>query len=264
MTMTPEEKLNSEIWSILQEIRKEELLFRPDGLKTGTLITDLVMETKAALPFEGSDLSPRLQLKILEHLRGTGAISLDYKRYMLNSPLGGPMEVGPIDDDFMMPINGTTPLYENRITITVLRPKFDEVYKEFESTFKAIKHYTHEKTEIMTANEIEREVEGLQKGLSESLKSGGLSAADKKKLAVLEKLKTKWELTPKAGQKPIMIQAGVYGYMRPAGEAWISQKEVHAFINECGLSDYYELEGILSIFMEEGLITDFENRNEYE
>jgi len=64
-----------------------------------------------------------------------------------------------------------------------------------------------------------------------------LSAADEKKLCILEKLKEEWDLIP--------------------DEAKISYRKHFQWTKECNISDYYEFEAILKNLQREGLIKSF-------
>jgi hypothetical protein len=79
-----------------------------------------------------------------------------------------------------------------------------------------------------------------------------LSAADKKKLYILEKLKEEWELVPKLSTGP-----GLVVYQHPARETDIPTTRVNDWMNRCGIEDIQQLENILTIFQQEGLIEGF-------
>jgi hypothetical protein len=104
-------------------------------------------------------------------------------------------------------------------------------------------------------------MEALEKpGINSQTKE--LSAASKKKLFILEKLKEEWDLTSK---RPVTTHANFgYSYTRPAGEAKISQQKFSRWMGEDGVSDWYEIESILGGFQEEGLISEFRLQSEYE
>ncbi len=91
-----------------------------------------------------------------------------------------------------------------------------------------------------------------------------LSIADRKKLLLLEKLKEKWDLTPKENSEPVAIQTGLIVYQQPAGETTISQQKMAEWQRECGIDDWYELRDIFTIFKQARLIIDFRIYDDYE
>ena len=165
----------------------------------------------------------------VEYLDGSGIPSID-KRNKLMLKL---QELGAIKIlEEPRYIIGTGTIF----VIEVLQPKFDEIYKKFNPSLET----------------------------TQAEKSPSLSVAEKKKLYILEKLKEEWDLTPQKNENPTMIQAGLYFYERSAGETRVSQQKFSAWERECGISDWYELENILTIFKQEGLIINFSIHNEYE
>jgi hypothetical protein len=84
---------------------------------------------------------------------------------------------------------------------------------------------------------------------------------NEKKLKILQKLQEEWELAPKKNEHPTAL-GGSYIYLQPAGEVRISQTKFSMWMRECGM-DWYELESILIGFRQEGLIIDFDNKNEF-
>ncbi len=92
-------------------------------------------------------------------------------------------------------------------------------------------------------------------GTAPEMHTTELSAADKKRLFILEKLKEEWDLVPKRSTGPTMIQEAVVVYEHRAGEAKIPQRTFNRWITEGGLDGYYQLESILATFKQEGLIS---------
>jgi hypothetical protein len=88
-----------------------------------------------------------------------------------------------------------------------------------------------------------------------------LSAADTKRLLILEKLKDEWDLVPKQNSGPSMLQAGVVVFNQRAGEVRIHERRFRQWLADCGI-DFYQLQDILTTFQQEGLITRFSLVNE--
>ena len=87
------------------------------------------------------------------------------------------------------------------------------------------------------------------------LSSSTLTTANRKKLCVLEKLKEEWDLTP---ETPVRTHVYFgYSHIRPAGEARLYGQKLSTWIQECSLNDRLELENVLAIFQQEGLISKF-------
>jgi len=107
-----------------------------------------------------------------------------------------------------------------------------------------------------------REIEELE--VNKSVKTPekkNLSAADKKKLFILEKLKNEWDLVSKQNNGPIMVH-GVFAYESRAYEKRISAEKLVLWKQECGI-DHYDLEDILKGFQDNSLLESFEFINPY-
>ncbi len=91
-----------------------------------------------------------------------------------------------------------------------------------------------------------------------------LSVADKKRLFILEKLKEEHDLAPKQNARPTMLQEAIVVYAQRAGEINIPRHKFVSWQNECGITDYYQLQNILATFQQEGLIESFRILDEYE
>lgn len=96
--------------------------------------------------------------------------------------------------------------------LKILQPKFNEIYRRYEK--------------------LNTEFKSSDNGAITSL-----SAADRKKLCILEKLKEEWDLTP--------------------DRAKISQIKHSLWLRDCGITDYYEFEAILNLLKKEKLINLF-------
>lgn len=86
---------------------------------------------------------------------------------------------------------------------------------------------------------------------------------EQKILCILEKLKEEWDLTPKKNDEP-MVQSGFIAYYRKTGTKRIPMQRFSAWERECGVKDWYELEDILAILKQDGLISNFGLHSEYE
>lgn len=90
-----------------------------------------------------------------------------------------------------------------------------------------------------------------------------LSAADKKRLFILERLKEEWDLAPKQNSGPTMLQAGLVVYQHHAGEIDVPWYRFSAWLEQCGI-DFYQLQNILTTFQQEELLESFSVHSEYE
>lgn len=113
-------------------------------------------------------------------------------------------------------------------------PRFEEVYELYESIF----NHEYNADEI---NFLTNQVQVFSQSANQPTepKEVNLSIADQKKLFILEKLKEEWALTPRAS------------------ETKISDKKYHSWMREGGIKDWYEVENILRLLMQEGLIIKF-------
>lgn len=131
--------------------------------------------------------------------------------------------------------------------LQIKRPRFDELYRHEEN-------FRKEKVKVTTPANPPVNAEN-----SDEIKSqpNGQIAnrAEKKKLCVLEKLKEEHDLTPKTAVRTHVYFG--YSHVRPAGEAWLYEQKLLTWIQECNLSDRLELENILAIFQQEGLVSKF-------
>lgn len=118
-------------------------------------------------------------------------------------------------------------------------PRFDETFKLYESVF------THEYT-VTEIDFLTQQVQVLGQSANNSTehKQTNLPPAEQKKLFILEKLKAEWDLTPNAG------------------ETKISNQKFHSWMKECGITDWYELENILKLLQQAGLISKFQITDE--
>lgn len=113
--MTPEEELNSNIFSILKQIKKEA------GLCDETSYFELNIDSI----FENINpsLSPRLQRKILSKLESDGAISLQYTN-------DKKLRIG-IDGDVVCCRRKKRFFDDTHVCIKILQPRFNEEYKKY-------------------------------------------------------------------------------------------------------------------------------------
>lgn len=115
-------------------------------------------------------------------------------------------------------------------------PRFEEVNELYESIFNH--EYNADEIKFLT-----NQVQVLSQSANQPAKpkATSLSTADQKKLLILERLKEEWDLTPNAG------------------ETKVSYQKFHTWMKECGITDWYELENVLKLLKQEGLITKFQN-----
>lgn len=82
----------------------------------------------------------------------------------------------------------------------------------------------------------------------------------KKILSILEKLKEEWDLVP----KEYSVQRYEYmGHYKSAMEVTISQQKFSGWMRECGLSDFHQLQNILTTLQHEGLLTNINLTSEF-
>lgn len=117
-----------------------------------------------------------------------------------------------------------------------LLPRFEETFELYESIFN--RDYNAEDIKFLS-----NQIQALSQSVDQpnETKVNNLSTADQKKLFILEKLRVEWDLTPNAGTTKI------------------SNQKYHTWMRECGITDWYELENILRILQQEGLISTFRN-----
>lgn len=114
-------------------------------------------------------------------------------------------------------------------------PRFEETFELYEGIFNH--DFSADEIKFLT-----NQIQALSQSANEPAKPKvtNLSTADQKKLLILEKLKEEWDLTPNAG------------------ETKVSYQKFHTWMKECGITDWYELENILKLLKQEGLITKFQ------
>lgn len=117
------------------------------------------------------------------------------------------------DSDSYDPYYGANPEWENatEFLLAIKQPKFDELYLRYKELNTKLK--SNDNGAILS-----------------------LSAADRKKLCILEKLKEVWDLIP--------------------DKAKIPQMKYSLWLWNCGAT-HFEFEAILNIFKKEGLINSF-------
>ncbi len=201
--MSPIEELHKAAWQILCEIQQEQLATPNDQW--------IIIETSA-------DVRERAVRMIAK----TGSIkSLEYQ----SSVLATFRSIQKLNGVYTRP---------DAYKVEPILPRFEEVYKLYESIFTH--DYNADEIKFLT-----KQVQVLNQTADQSAepKETYLSAADQKKLFILEKLKEEWALTPSAG------------------ETKISTKKYHSWMRECGITDWYELENVLKLLKQEGLIAQF-------
>jgi hypothetical protein len=224
--MTPLEELHNAVWQILCEIKQEQLATPNDQW--------IIIDTGA------SDRERAVRLIA----KAGGIKALEYQ-----PSLAATLQT-------IRQLNG---VYSKPTAYKVeaMSPRFEEVYELYESIFNH--EYNADEIKYLT-NQVQL-LSPSSKQPSEK-KVTNLSAADQKKLLLLEKLKEEWDLTPKQNSDPVMVRTGIGTHLVKAGLATISNQKFHSWMNQCGISDWYEFESILNILKQEGLISKFENLNE--
>ncbi len=201
--MSPIEELHKTAWQILCEIQQEQLATPNDQW--------IIIDTNA-------DVRERAVRMIAK----TGSLkALEYQSSLLATFRS------------IQQLNGvhTRP---NAYKVEPILPRFEEVYALYESIFT--KEYNADQIKFLT-----KQVQVLSQSANKPSepKKTNLSAADQKKLFILEKLKEEWALTPSTG------------------ETKISTQKYHSWMRECGITDWYELENILNLLQQAGLISKF-------
>lgn len=224
--MTPLEELHKAVWQILCEIKQEQLATPNDQW--------IIIDTGASV----RERAVRLIAK-------TGGIkALEYQ-----PSLAATLQT-------IRQLNG---VYSKPTAYKVeaKSPRFEEVYELYESIFNH--EYNADEIKSLT-NQVQLLSQSSEQPSEKKVTN--LSAADQKKLLLLEKLKEEWDLTPKQNSDPVMVRTGIGTHLVKAGLATVSNQKFHSWMNQCGISDWYEFESILNILKQEGLISKFENLNE--
>lgn len=201
--MSPIEELHKTAWQILCEIQQEQLATPNDQW--------IIIDTNG-------DVRERAVRMIAK----TGSLkALEYQTSLLATFRS------------IQQLNGvhTRP---NAYKVEPILPRFEEVYALYESIFT--QEYNADQIKFLT-----KQVQVLSQSANKppEPKKTNLSAADQKKLFILEKLKEEWALTPNTG------------------ETKISTQKYHSWMRECGITDWYELENILKLLEQAGLISKF-------
>lgn len=132
-----------------------------------------------------------------------------------------------------------------------LLPKFDQVYEIYSKTFE----HDYNQDEIKNLTEKVRELTQSAKPKVDE-NQNTLSIADKKKLFILERLREEWDITPKSNNNP--------NYSYYSRETKLAHNKYWSWMKQCGINDWYEMENILKILQQDGLIFRFEIHSEYE
>ena len=219
--MSPVEELHKAAWQILCEIQQEQLATPNNEW--------IIIDT-------GADVRERA----VRVLAKTGSIkALEYQASMLATLRA------------IQKLNG---VYSKPTAYKVepLSPRFEEIFALYESVFNH--EYNEDEIKVLT-NQVQ--VFGQSANQTAEPNGSNLSTADHKKLFILEKLKEEWDLTPKTDSEPVTFQAGMKARLRLAGETKVSSQKFNSWMRESGITDWYELENILNILQQEGLISKF-------
>ena len=219
--MSPVEELHKAVWQILYEVKQEQLATPNDEW--------IVIDT-------GSDIRERA----VRLLAKTGSIkALEYQPSMLAT---------------LKAIQRLNGVYAKPTAYKVEPnlPRFEETFGLYEGIFNH--EYNTDEIKFLT-----NQVQVLSQSAKQSAEPQeiNLSTADKKKLFILEKLKEEWDLTPKNNSDKVMVQTGIGTHLVQAGETKISSQKFNSWMKESGITDWFELENILNILKQEGLISKF-------
>ena len=224
--MSPVEELHKTVWQILCEIQQEQLATPTDEW--------IIIDT-----------SDDIRERAVRMITKTGSIkALEYQSSMLATLKS------------IQKLNGvhTRP---SAYKVAPILPRFEDTYELYEGVFNH--EYNSDEIKSLT-NQVQLLSQSSEQPTEKKVTN--LSAADQKKLLLLEKLKEEWDLTPKQNSDPVMVSTGIGTHLVKAGLATISNQKFRSWMGECGISDWYELESILNILKQEGLISSFQNLNE--
>ncbi len=225
--MTPEEKFNREIWFVLQKIK--EASFRTSPLE----FIEYVVKFSGYKPSDAPE--PENEVRVLKKIEEWEAIKI------LNE------NKHPIAYDIQAIV----------FHLITPSPKFENLYKKYEQTF-----YNNSKrassvsaTEYLETIKVIAETgawldkikkeQGIEdkKEIQSQQNSQILTAANKKKLCVLEKLKEEWDLLSKKNNGAVVIDF-----------SWQRNIQLQ---EGCGI-DESQLENILQGFKDEDLLDGFQ------
>lgn len=88
-----------------------------------------------------------------------------------------------------------------------------------------------------------------------------MTNAETKLLLFLEKIREEWDLIPKKSKARYMT-SNDYSFPEKRFGTTISPKRLSQWKRECGIEDYYQLENILRILQEEGLIYKYQFKSD--
>lgn len=90
-----------------------------------------------------------------------------------------------------------------------------------------------------------------------------MTNGNKKILSFLEKIRGEWDLIPKESNH-YQIQAGYSAWPKHVLKMRIGPSRIHKWQRESGIEDFHQLENMLKILKEEGLIYGFEFHDDME
>ncbi|MSU44961.1 hypothetical protein EXS45_02165 [Candidatus Nomurabacteria bacterium] len=142
------------------------------------------------------------------------------------------IDVEPVDNI----LRGSDILNPTIYQLIIKQPKFNELYEELREPELKKELYTEKSAEAI-----------------------------KKIIFILDKIKDEWDLIPKNyPTEDSMIQAGIIYRHKKNNRTPISHETTTGWVRECGLKDFYQLDNILDILLEEGLILEATFRGEFE
>ncbi len=186
------------------------------------------------------DTNTNVRERAVRVLINTGSIkALDYSSSLLTS-----------SRQLIQSLNGIYPK-PTGYKVEPIPQKFDQIYEIYSKIFD----HDYSQDEIKNLTEKVRELTQLAKEkISENKNT--LSVADKKKLFILDRLREEWDLTPKSNSDP--------NYSYYSRETKLAHDKYWSWMKQCGINDWYEMENILKILQQDGLIFRFETHSEYE
>lgn len=133
--MKPGERFNQEIWWLLQEIRKEQL----SSLEGEKVVFCVLVKSETSKKVDGDILSDDKQRSLLHKLKEWGAINLRQELTELLTEMTNKVNKDIVDDFAFNPDNPKPwllpqlPKPPTKYVLTIHQPKFDEVYRLYES-----------------------------------------------------------------------------------------------------------------------------------
>lgn len=88
-----------------------------------------------------------------------------------------------------------------------------------------------------------------------------MTPSEKKLLSLLEKIREEWDIIPKKS-KAHSMQSNDYSWPEKRFGTKISAKRLAQWKRECDIEDHYQLDNMLRILQEEGLIYKYQFKSD--